>query len=129
MKKKKIKKKKEFNVKGYIFGALRKIWRWHPVRRQILALAKVNGCNLVGDWFACAKCDQIFPKKQVQVDHIKPVIDPAAGFTTWDSVIEAMLNVTLDDVQILCFDCHRLKTNTENELRRKYGTGHTSRRK
>lgn len=115
---KKPQKKREFNVKGYVFGALRKIWRWHPVRRQALALAKVSGNMFKEDMFTCAKCDEVFPKKQVQVDHINPVIDPKRGFLDWNTYIDRLLNVTIHDVQILCKDCHQLKTQAESAIRR-----------
>lgn len=116
---KKPKKKKEFNVKGYVFGALRKIWRWHPVRRKALSLSKAHDSTLDGDWHTCAKCDNVRPKKLVQVDHINPVVDPEYGFKSWDEYIDRLLNVTIDDVQVLCKDCHQAKTQAENKLRRK----------
>lgn len=116
---KKPRKKKEFNVKGYVFGALRKIWRWHPVRRQALAIAKVFDSAATQEMYTCAKCDRMRLKKEVQVDHINPVIDPATGFTSWDTYIDRLLNVKVSDVQVLCKDCHNLKTQSENKKRRK----------
>jgi 5-methylcytosine-specific restriction endonuclease McrA len=113
---KKKAKKSEWNIEGYIFGALRKIWRWHPVRRAAL---KASSCGI--ERHVCAKCKEVFPKKQVQVDHINPVIDPKTGFTTWDSYITRLLRVTILDVQVLCKVCHRQKTNAENTERRKHG--------
>jgi 5-methylcytosine-specific restriction endonuclease McrA len=118
MKKAKLEKKRkvrEFKLEGYIFGALRKIARWHPERRKALKLAEVHG-SIPKDTYSCAKCDNLFPKTMVQVDHINPVIDPATGFTTWDNYI-ARLFVTADKLQVLCKGCHKNKTVEENRKR------------
>lgn len=111
----KKRKVKEFKLNGYIFGALRKIFRWYPERRKALKLAEVHG-SVPKDTYTCAKCDQMFPKDKVQVDHINPVIDPATGFTTWDNYI-ARLYVPADKMQVLCKDCHLIKSNAENKKR------------
>jgi len=115
-KKRKFKKKKAFNLHGYIFGALRKIWRWYPERKIALDLAKVYISNK--ELYTCAKCDKIFTRKQVHIDHLNPVISPITGFTSWDSYIQRLF-VSHNHLQVLCKDCHQLKTQAENKLRRK----------
>lgn len=52
----------------------------------------------------------------VQVDHIKPVIDPKKGFTSWDDMIERMF-CEEEGLQVLCNDCHRRKTKDERKRR------------
>ena len=34
--------------------------------------------------FICSDCDEWFMKKDIQVDHDVPVIDPVKGFENWD---------------------------------------------
>ena len=111
----KSKKPREFNLKGYIFGSLRKIWRWYPERRLALQLAAVLG-TVAKDSYSCAKCDNIFNKKLIQVDHIDPVINPATGFTTWDNYIERLF-VKAEKLQVLCKECHKNKSVEENSRR------------
>lgn len=113
----KKRKKKKFNLKGYIFGSLRKIWRWHPERKQILEIARVIDSEHK-DWFVCQQCNNLYPRKQVHVDHIKPVIDPSKGFVSWDEYIKRLF-VTHKKLQVLCTDCHQQKSNLENLKRRK----------
>ena len=52
----------------------------------------------------------------VFVDHIIPIIDPQCGFTTWDRVIDRMF-VEAEGMQLLCTDCHKLKTADERKQR------------
>jgi 5-methylcytosine-specific restriction endonuclease McrA len=55
-------------------------------------------------------------KKNVFVDHIKPVVDPIKGWTNWDDYIEGMF-CEQDNLQLLCKDCHDYKTAQERKLR------------
>lgn len=50
--------------------------------------------------------------KNAIVDHIKPIIDPAVGFTTWDDCINRMF-CEPENLQVLCRDCHEKKSNEE----------------
>ena len=54
-------------------------------------------------------------KKNIIVDHINPVIDPASGFSTWDSFIEGLF-CEGDNLQALCLKCHTEKTNEERAI-------------
>lgn len=56
----------------------------------------------------------------VAVDHIYPVIDPSTGFVSWDNAIERLF-VEAEHYQILCRDCHALKTSDERKLRKEKG--------
>lgn len=68
----------------------------------------------------CESCQGTFASKEVQKDHIVPVIDVQRGFTSWDDVINRLF-IKSNDYQILCLSCHTNKTNIENEMRKKYG--------
>ena len=65
--------------------------------------------------FQCCECKKDFPQKDVQIDHIDPVIDPHVGFVSWDVVIERMY-CEIEGFQVMCKPCHKLKTNVENEI-------------
>lgn len=51
------------------------------------------------------------------VDHIKPVVDPVQGFTSWDELISRLF-CEVDGLQVLCHDCHSRKTADEQEQRK-----------
>lgn len=52
----------------------------------------------------------------MQVDHIKPVVDPKKGFTTWDDFIDR-LYCESKNLQAICKGCHTIKTKQEREVR------------
>lgn len=96
--------------------------RWGP-RNAVLKNARLKR-----GMYLCAGCKEEVPAslpkegrkgrdKNVFVDHIHPVIDPAEGFTTWDSVIERMYCEEAG-MQLLCKKCHDDKTKEENNERR-----------
>ena len=66
--------------------------------------------------YACAECKAYFPAKDVQVDHINPIV-PTGGFTTWDDLIENLF-CEADQMQCLCKPCHKIKTKQENTTRK-----------
>lgn len=109
------KTKKPFSYKPYMFAAAHKIWRWYPVRHARLKLAKITP-NI----FKCEICSVLTDK--VQVDHITPVVDPKTGFTTWDDYFERMF-CSVENLQVLCHECHKQKTQAENSVRRKKKKG------
>ena len=85
------------------------------VRPDFKGIPKGSGTAEQGQelWEAkCASCHGEFPAKNVQVDHILPVIDPTTGFTTWDSFVEN-LYCEKDNLQVLCTQCHDIKTKME----------------
>lgn len=111
---------KKFN---FIKGVLRKgTTRW-PAKYEVLNAAKrgkiVNPASgRLAEHFLCNKCGGLFPAKLVAVDHLAPVV-PVTGFTSWDDVISRMF-CGPDGLQVLCKECHRLKSNEENAQRRQH---------
>lgn len=104
---------------SFIKSALRNA-RW-PVRYQALKNAECGHIinpetNRKNKAYLCAECGGKFPQKQVKADHIAPVV-PVTGFDSWDGVIERLF-CEIDGYQILCNDCHQVKSNEENRLRR-----------
>ncbi len=100
--------------KAYIFGALRKCWRWTKERREVLNDSKVTGKV---DKFRCSECNKTRERKFVHVDHVFPVVDPLKGFEGFDTYI-SRLYCDKTGLQILCSSCHSAKTKAENKLRR-----------
>lgn len=102
-------------VKSALRGASRK---WKP-KNDCLRKARVSR-----GIYKCACCGGEFPKHTIEngkkvnnanVDHIKPVIDPATGFTTWDDYIENLF-CEEENFQVLCHGCHEIKTNEEKAI-------------
>ena len=85
---------------AYLKSAIRKIWRWSAARRECLKAKVCVGCRAAS--------------KKLFADHIKPVVDPERGFTTWDEYIDRMFNGAL---QPLCKKCHAAKTARERKER------------
>lgn len=86
--------------------------RWGP-KYGVLNAAKTEKrinpkSGRIAQHFRCASCLSEFPAKQVQVDHIKPI-----GFDkTWDEFIDGLF-CEADNLQVLCVDCHKVKTQKE----------------
>lgn len=107
-----MKKAKEFNLKQFITWTLRKATYRMKARSDALRAARVER-----NTYKCATCQKLFPNKEVRVDHILPVVDPATGFTTWDDYIARMF-CGPEGLQILCLEDHKTKTKAENATRR-----------
>lgn len=99
--------------------------KWPP-KYQVLNEAKVGKkinvlTGRVAEHYDCAHCHNHFPAKHVSVDHIRPIVDPAIGFTNWDDTIERMY-CEKDGLQVLCKPCHDAKTAGERDERKKSKT-------
>jgi hypothetical protein len=78
--------------------------------------------------YRCEGCNKIFKQKELEIDHIDPVIDIKLGFTTWDDYIHRLF-VEPDKLQALCAvsnadgtksGCHAVKTQIEANMREFY---------
>lgn len=88
----------------FVKNALRRAsYKWPP-RTESLRKARVGR----GDYL-CNLCKKIFKRKEVQVDHIIPVIDPLTGFNGFDEYVERLL-CDEDNFQVICISCHKTKT-------------------
>lgn len=110
----------EAKFNGFIKNNLRKAsMKWAPISKA-LAKARVRR-----GFYICASCKQEVTAsiknddgkrvKNAIVDHIKPIIDPAVGFTTWDECINRMFCED-DNLQVLCHECHTVKSNEEKAV-------------
>lgn len=103
---------------SFIVSVLRAGTRRYPPKFLTLNEAKTEKkinpkTGRQAQYYACAKCKEDFPAKQVQVDHKKPVVDPKVGFVDWNTYIERMF-CEKKNFQILCLECHKAKTKKEN---------------
>ena len=109
--------------KAFIVSVLRSGTRKYPPKYLTLSSAKTDKkvntkTNRIAQHFLCAECRNDFPAKEVQVDHINPVVG-VNGFTTWDSYIENLF-CDEENLQVLCLECHGRKTKLERETSRVY---------
>lgn len=76
--------------------------------------------------YRCECCGELVPPtifddykgkrtSNIFVDHIKPIVDPAVGFTTWDEFIEGLF-CEADNLQLLCGSCHKVKSQDEIDV-------------
>ncbi len=96
----------------YILSGANRIWRFWPPRELALRKAAKGALRV------CAHCKDSFWPKEVQVDHIQPVINPLTGFVSYDEYYKRRF-VLDDSLQILCKACHSKKSIKENAVRRK----------
>lgn len=111
----------EGRLKAFITSTLRGGFRKYPPKYESLKEAQVgkkinDKSQRMAMHYECNKCKGHFPNKEVQVDHILPVVCPKKGFESWDIFI-ARLFCSSDNLQVLCKGCHDEKTKTERVKR------------
>lgn len=104
-------------LKTFITSTLRGGFRKFPPKYETLKEASVGKkinpkTKRLAEHFTCKSCNQVFPGKEVQVDHLAPVVCPKKGFVSWDEYI-ARLFCDKDNLQVLCSECHDKKTALE----------------
>ena len=113
----------EARFKSFVTSALRAASRrWPPkykALKEAFAGRKVNAkTGKLAMHYTCAACKKLFVATDVQVDHIKPVVDPKKGFVSWDSFIDRMF-CEIENLQVMCKPCHKIKTDQEKLERKK----------
>lgn len=107
---------------SFIKSALRSASvRWPPRFQKVKEASVGKKINIasgrMAEHFTCNKCKQEFPRKEVEANHIIPVV-PVSGFDNWDGVISRMY-CEKDGFEVLCKPCHKLVTKEENEQRKR----------
>lgn len=102
---------------AFIVSVLRSGTRRYPPKFETLNEAKTEKkknkrTGRIAQHYLCAICESDFPATEVQVDHIKPVVDPTRGFQTWDKYIQRLF-CSKDNLQVVCRPCHKIKTQEE----------------
>jgi 5-methylcytosine-specific restriction endonuclease McrA len=117
----KPKKKPKWNQNSAIRSAIRRIFSRSPIVRE-----KLNAVRRERIWYKqdgtpaakprveyqCAKCSEWFMSKDIQVDHIDPVIDPNVGFVDFNTFIERLF-CGPENLAPLCTKDHKAKTDLE----------------
>lgn len=116
------------DLKTFLVWTLRKAsYRWPP-RQKALSNAQVRvpksselakkypRCR---NFYVCAKCSAMFPRSEVSIDHVQPVVDPKKGWQGWDVYLTRMF-CNVAGFQILCSKDHDAKTKAENAVRKQY---------
>ena len=107
-----------YNQNSKIRGALRQVARYMPEKKECLTNAihptekGVRGGALI----TCNHCGLCFPIKEIQVDHIKPVIPVDREIKDWNEYIERLF-CSVKNLQCLCKPCHLIKSNDEKNKR------------
>lgn len=112
----------ESRYNSFIKGGLRSASQRWPPKYRILSEAcigqKLNPASgRVAKFYKCNKCKNDFVAKDVEVNHIIPVV-PVTGFKSWDDTIERMF-CEKEGLEVLCKPCHKSITKQENEERKK----------
>lgn len=90
-------------VINYLKASLRRLWGRSKQRAWALKKAKVSRGK-----YRCAKCDKIFARKNINVDHIIAM----GRFKDFNLYIERLFCES-NGLQILCLACHRSKTKKD----------------
>jgi len=101
------------NRKAFVIATLRRAsYRWKG-RTEAFRAARVDRGK-----YKCASCAGIFGNKEVQLDHISPIV-PVRGWDSWDGYIERLF-CPGSGYQCVCKNCHSSKTLLEKELRKQF---------
>lgn len=111
----------ESKFQSFIKSALRSAsQRWPPkyaVLKDAFVGVEVNTkTGRKAKHYKCSYCGCHTPSSNCVVDHINPVV-PVTGFISWDNVIENLF-CEKEGLQVLCKECHAVKTKEENALRK-----------
>ena len=94
---------------------VRQTWMMHPVRLLKLELARIPDMDPTTrtKWlWECECCKGRFKGPEVVTDHIKGE-HQLKSFADMEQFTKSILHVSLDDLQILCHNCHDIKTYSE----------------
>ncbi len=117
-----------------IMGSIKRIWRRHPNRTEVLKRVEVRKSQVNKDgsiakreqvFYKCEACSQLAKTQgndeypQVDIDHIEPVIPIDRPLESWNEFI-VRLFCSPDNLSALCRPCHLTKSKAENAKRRLY---------
>ena len=99
-------------MRHWLTNKLRRLsYQWPPRREAITRARTERGV------YTCNICRGSFGPKEIQLDHIHPVVDEEAGFIDWNTYIDRLF-CDVDGFQVLCKTCHDAKTFLEKEIRK-----------
>jgi hypothetical protein len=118
------KKKTQFVLQASVISALRRIFRRYPAYQEIKNEKKQEyfvsskcGKQMRRVGYYCETCKKLTPNKECAVDHILPVVDVISGFIDYNTYIKRLF-CDKNNLQLLCKNCHEIKSKYENKVRR-----------
>lgn len=110
----------EAKFRSFIKNNLRRATnKWQPIQECKTKARVARGlyiCACCGEEVEnTTKDENGIRTNNIFIDHINPIIDPDVGFTTWDECIDRMF-CELENLQLMCKECHDNKTNKEKEI-------------
>ncbi len=99
---------------GFLRSALRSAYNKWPPKWEVLKNAKrpFGGKDKRQKWeYQCAECNRWYKQKEISVDHIVP----AGSLNTFEDLpgFAERLFCGTDGLQVLCKECHNIKTQKE----------------
>jgi 5-methylcytosine-specific restriction endonuclease McrA len=95
--------------------------RWQPKYDTLNASKTEKKINQktgrLAQHYRCGLCMGEFTQKDMEVDHILPVVDPSKGFVSWDVFIDRLF-CEAHNLQAICKTCHLAKTKQEKQERK-----------
>lgn len=109
-------------LKSFITSTLRGGFRKYPPKYKSLKDASLGKrlnpkSKRMAEHFECKRCKGAFVAKDVNVDHVEPVVCPYTGFVDWDTYISRLF-CDGSNLQVLCSPCHDIKTAEERVERK-----------
>lgn len=106
-------KKSKPVTRHWLTNKLRRLSYQWPPRKEAIRLARVARGK-----YRCNSCmGEDFGPKEIQLDHIIPVVDEEIGFVDWNTYIERLF-CGVENFQVLCKPCHDTKTFFEQQIRK-----------
>jgi len=107
----------ESRYHSFVKGGLRSASQRWPPKYKVLNDACVGtrlnpGSGRQAKFYKCNKCKNDYVAKEVEVNHIVPVV-PVTGFDSWDGVVERLF-CEKEGLEVVCKPCHKLISKSEN---------------
>ena len=110
------KPRKKLTPEQFAKNELRKAFRrWHG-NNECKKKARIDRGQYV-----CKKCEQIFKEKETEVDHREPVVplDTPGKEQSMDEYVKRLF-VEVEELDLLCKPCHKIKSSQEMSMRKFY---------
>lgn len=99
-------------LKKFLIPILRRKSLYWPARNEAIKLSRRER-----GFYECASCKNLFGRKEINADHVRPVINVKTSWVSWDHFIDSLL-CDVSNFQILCISCHSIKSALETEIRK-----------
>lgn len=111
--------------KRLLINKLRQASRFWKAKNLVIKAAKEkvkvgkfkNGKTKFKTKVKCNSCKKLFELKEIEVNHIIPVVDIEKGFENWQAYIDRLFCKTTN-LECLCHKCHNRITETQNKKRK-----------